>query len=163
MELQANCSINYEATGANGGPLFQAIKFINSPKKQRTLTVLTNSNRDQGSYTVEITATTNCPTDATYLMCSKKVIKKKTVRIIIVPGNKAPPYFITELKNLTVQANTHQTFTLPMIKDIDEDQPKIIVFLYNTTSFVKYSNFKFTFSANDLDNGNYTVDIILQD
>lgn len=54
-------------------------------------------------------------------MCSKKVIKKKTVRIIIVPGNKAPPYFITELKNLTVQANTHQTFTLPMIKDIDED------------------------------------------
>ena len=50
-----------------------------------------------------------------------------------------------------------------MIKDRDGDSPKIIVYLNHNTSFVKYSNFKFTFSANDLDNGNYTVDIILQD
>ena len=107
---------------------------------------------------MEITASSSCP-----LICSPTAVIKKNVMITIVPGNKATPYFVTELKNLTVQANTHQTFTLPMIKDRDGDSPKIIVFLYNTTSFVKYSNFKFTFSANDLDNGNYTVDIILQD
>lgn len=81
---------------------------------------------------------------------------------VSLPSNNAP-YFVSSLQNFTMSANATKIYTIPSIKDDENDLYSVSYMLGSASSFTTNNNGKFTFSPKVTDSGTFTITITLRD
>ena len=146
----------YEAKLQDGSLIPYFIKFDGVNWK---FTIRSNTNKDAGSYLIQLQATLSLP---------KYKPKKAPIAIIkvtILKGNKYPPAFTNEIAlSFNIKSLKNTNIKLPSIKDKDEDPYKLIKYTENVTSFFKMKgDYELKFFPSEDDEGEYLFSLALVD
>lgn len=119
----------YEAKLSDGSILPSFIQF---DAVNRKFTIRSNTNKDAGSYLIQLQATLSLPG------FKPKKAPPAIIKVTISKGNKYPPAFTTDLPLfLNVTSLKRTVIKLPSTKDKDNDPIKLVKYTENVTSFLK--------------------------
>ena len=82
--------------------------------------------------------------------------------MVTLPPN-SPPYFVTQLQNITVNAGDNKLLSLPAIADPENDNYNIINILGSASSFTNFNDNKFLFKPLAASVGTHSITLVLSD
>ncbi|CDW80245.1 UNKNOWN [Stylonychia lemnae] len=137
--------------------------FISFDQKERRFSIYTDNEYFANNYVIRINAFVQTPKIYNYSYYEDQDFSLYLISQKYAIANEGPPYFEEQLKILYMVVNQEFLYTLPQIKEPDNEKYTISMDLGQTGSFTKYIYPNLKFEPTLKNNGTYMIQITLED